>query len=76
MIVPKIVQMIILSLILQNIIDNKEILKKLQIGLIAAFYDRGKQKLLYDMVNTNDLNTFNKNVLDNKEKLFTLTQNK
>lgn len=74
MIVPKNVQMIILSMILQDVIENKEILKSIQVGLIAAFYDRGKQKLLYDMVNTNDLETFNKNVLANKEQLFKLAQ--
>jgi len=72
MVVPKIVQMIILSMILENIIENKEILKKIQTGLIAAFYDRGKQKLLYDIVNTNDLKTFNENVLASKDKLFIL----
>jgi F-type H+-transporting ATPase subunit alpha len=74
MVVPKIVQMIILSMILENIIENKEILKKIQTGLIAAFYDRGKQKLLYDIVNTKDLKIFNENVLANKDKLFALAE--
>jgi len=74
MIVPKIVQMIILSMILQNIIENKEILKTIQTGLIAAFYDRGKQKILYDIANANDLETFNNNVLVGKDKLFELTK--
>jgi F-type H+/Na+-transporting ATPase subunit alpha len=76
MIVPKIVQMIILSMILQDIVENKEILKKIQTGLITAFYDRGKQKLLYDIVNTNDLKIFNENVSANKDKLFLLADAK
>ncbi len=76
MVVPKIVQMIILSMILQNIVTDKDVLKTIQTGLIAAFYDRGKQKLLYDIVNTNDLKIFNQNVLNNKDKLFDLAKTK
>ena len=74
MIVPKIVQMIILSMILQSVVEDKDALKTIQTGLIASFYNRGKQKLLYDMVNTNDLDTFNENVLTNKDKLITLAK--
>jgi F-type H+/Na+-transporting ATPase subunit alpha len=70
--VPKIVQMIVLSMILQNIVESKESLTKILPALISAFYDRGKQKILYDIVDTKDLKTFNQNVLNNKERLFAL----
>jgi F-type H+-transporting ATPase subunit alpha len=72
--VPKNVQMIIISMILQNLIGNKDVLKRLLEGLITASYDRGKQKLLYEIVNTNDLDAFNQNVVANKTGLFALAQ--
>lgn len=67
--IPKIVQIIIISMVLQNIIENKEDLEKIKKNLSAAFYDRGKQKLLYTIVNTNDLKVFAVNVMTNKQKL-------
>lgn len=67
--VPKIVQLIIISLILQDVLQSKEDLEKVKRGLIAAYYDRGRQKLLYDIVNTNDLKTFENNVMLNRASL-------
>ncbi len=72
--VPKKVQLIILSMILQNIIENKEMLDKVKQGLINAYYEHANQKLLYEIADTKDLKTFNENVINNKEKLLALAQ--
>jgi F-type H+-transporting ATPase subunit alpha len=72
--VPKPVQLILLSLILQDYIQDKENLEKIKNGLINAYYEHGKQKLLYEITNTNDLKTFNENVKNNKDNLLALGQ--
>lgn len=72
--IPVIVQLVILSMILQDMIESKEVLEKIKKGLIAAFYDRGKQKLLYEITNTNDYKVFNQNVVDNKDKLLAMAE--
>jgi F-type H+/Na+-transporting ATPase subunit alpha len=71
-IVPNAVQLIILSMILQGLIDSKEVLDKVKKGLINAYYDRGKQKILYQLTSTNDYKIFNDNILNNKDMLFKL----
>jgi F-type H+-transporting ATPase subunit alpha len=68
-IIPTTVQLIIISMILQGIIETKEILDEVKKGLIDAYYHRGKQKLLYGITNTDDLNLFNENVMKNKDSL-------
>jgi F0F1-type ATP synthase alpha subunit len=71
--VPKPVQMILLSMILQNLILDKNELTKIKTGLIAAYYDRGKQKILYEVVDdTKNIEAFNENVLKNKDHLIAL----
>lgn len=70
--VPVPVQLIIISMILQNIIENKESLDKIKKSLLTAFYDRGGQKLLFEITKTDDLKTFNENVIKNKEALLGL----
>ncbi len=74
--VPISVQLILLSMILQNLIENKEVLEKVKIGLIRAFTfpHYGGQKLLFEIKNTQDIKTFNENVLKYKDKLLTLGQ--
>ncbi|MDO8270037.1 MAG: F0F1 ATP synthase subunit alpha [Candidatus Levybacteria bacterium] len=67
--VPHKVQLIIISLILQDQIKTKEDLEKIKKGLIAAYYDRGKQKLLYDVTTAKDFKSFNTEVLTNKDAL-------
>lgn len=71
--VPRIVQLVVISLILQNLIDKVEDLEDVKRGLITAFYDRGKQKILYDVTATNDLKEFNKKVMDNKDTLLSMS---
>jgi hypothetical protein len=74
--VPKPVQMIILSMILQNlIIASKDGLLQVKNGLTTAYYDRGKQKILYEIVDdAKDVKTFNDNVLRNKDHLMALAK--
>ncbi|HVZ11498.1 MAG TPA: F0F1 ATP synthase subunit alpha [Patescibacteria group bacterium] len=67
--IPKNVQLIIISMIMQNIIENKESLDKIMKGLINAFYDRGKQKILYEVVDAPDMKKFNENIMNNKQNL-------
>lgn len=74
--VPFVVQLILLSLILQNCIENKEHLEKVKNGLIEAFIfpHYGGQRLFFDIKNTSDIKTFNENVLKHKDKLLTIGQ--
>jgi F-type H+-transporting ATPase subunit alpha len=74
--VPVPVQLIILSLILQNVIQNKDMLEKTKKGLINAFmYPHfGGQKLFFEIKNTNDLKVFNENVIKHKDILLTIGQ--
>lgn len=74
--VPFVVQLILLSLILQDCIDTKETLEKVKNGLIKAyiFPHYGGQRLYYEIKNTNDIKVFNENVMKNKDKLLKLGQ--
>ncbi len=74
--VPFSVQLILLSMILQDCIPNKEALEKVRNGLINAytFPHYGGQRLIFDIKNTKEIKEFNENVLKNKEKLLTLGQ--
>ncbi|HSW88923.1 MAG TPA: hypothetical protein VLG12_07205 [Candidatus Saccharimonadales bacterium] len=67
--VPITVQIIILSMILQDFIADKEMLNKVKDQLIAAFNDSEQQKFLNEIINTSDVKVFNDNVLKNKERL-------
>lgn len=74
--VPFVVQLILLSLILQDCIENKEHLEKVKNGLIKAFIfpHYGGQRLFFDIKNTSEIKTFNENVLKHKDKLLTIGQ--
>ena len=74
--IPTSVQLILLSMILQDLIVNKEALEKVKNGLINAytFPHHCGQRLLFDIKNTNDIKQFNENVLKNKDILLTIGQ--
>lgn len=74
--IPTVVQLILLSMIMQDIIPTKEILEKVKHGLIAAFtYPHLKgQRLLFDIKNTNDIKSFNENVMKHKDVLLIIGQ--
>ena len=72
--VPRRVQLVIIAMILEGIIDTKERLEQARTGLIDAYYDRARQKLLYELTASHDLKTFNENILKNKDNLIKLAQ--
>jgi F-type H+/Na+-transporting ATPase subunit alpha len=67
--VPIPVQMIILSMILQDIVEDKEVLEKIKKGLIAAYSNSEAKKFLDEIINTKELKIFYENVMKNKDKL-------
>ena len=71
-IIPTNVQLVLISMILQGMIESKEMLEEVKKKLVDAFYDRGKQKILYEIVNTNDIKEFSDNVVKNKDALLTI----
>lgn len=71
-IVPHKVQLVIVSMILQDMLQSKEDLVKAKKALIACYYDRGKQKMIYDLTEAKEIKTFNDTVLSNKQQLMSL----
>jgi F-type H+/Na+-transporting ATPase subunit alpha len=72
--VPTVVQLIILSMILQGIIEGKDAMEEIKWHLVDAYYNRGKQKALHEIANTNDMKIFNENVMKNKELLINVSK--
>lgn len=74
--VPTSVQLILLSMILQDLIANKDMLEKVKNGLIKAFMfpHFGAQRLLFEIKDTQDLKVFGENVLKHKDTLLTVGQ--
>lgn len=74
--VPTSVQLILLSMILQDLIANKDMLEKVKNGLINAymFPHHGAQRLLFEIKNTQDIKIFAENVLKHKDILLTVGQ--
>jgi F-type H+-transporting ATPase subunit alpha len=72
--IPLTVQLVILSMILQNIIDTKEALDKAKKGLISAFLNEQSKKYFTELVVADNLKTFNEKVLKEKDKLLTFMQ--
>jgi len=70
--IPLTIQLIILSMILQNIIDSKEALDKVKAGLLKAFYTEQPQQYLMELAVADDLKTFNQKILQDKDKLLQL----
>jgi F0F1-type ATP synthase alpha subunit len=70
--IPLTIQLIILSMILQNIIDSKEVLDKAKTGLLNAFYTEQPQQYLMELAVADDLKTFNQKILQEKDKLLQL----
>lgn len=67
--VPKPVQLVMASLIIQDLLETKEILDKVKTGLINSYYNRATQKMLYDITNTHDLAAFHASIKKNKDAL-------
>lgn len=72
MTVPTAVQLIMVSLIMQDIVDSKDIMENYRVKLIEAYHNPEKQKLLDDVINVPDAKSFNENVMKNKEAILAL----
>jgi len=71
--VPQKVQLIIIALILQDLIQDKENLEKIKVSLIAAYYDRAQQKLLYDVTIAKEWDDFKADIMKNRDALLALS---
>jgi len=69
MTVPSVVQMIMLSMILQDLIDSKEKMEKVRTKLTEAYTHPEIQKWLIEMTKTSDFKVFNENIMKNKDNL-------
>jgi F0F1-type ATP synthase alpha subunit len=69
MTIPLNVQLIIISLIWQAAIIDKEMLTKVKTGLIAAHTKPEEQKYFADLTGTPDMKSFNEKVINDKDKL-------
>lgn len=65
--VPKKVQLVIISMVLQDIIGDRDMLDKAKTKLIDAYFSPATQELFNTVTKTNDLKTFHQNVLNNKD---------
>jgi F-type H+-transporting ATPase subunit alpha len=74
--VPSVVQIIILSMILQNLVADNDVVDTLRTGLIDAYYHRETKDSLMQMVKTDDLKVFNENVMNNKDQLLSFATKK
>ena len=74
--VPLTVQLVILSMILQDLFPNKETMDRVKKGLTDAYYffHLGGQRILFEITTTDDLKTLHDNVLKHKDKLMVLGQ--
>lgn len=74
--VPLTVQLIIIAMVFNKLILDKDTLKASKVGLIKANSDPSQQKTLEAMINTHDLDVFNDNVLKSKDYLLGLIEKK
>jgi len=72
MTIPSDVQLIILSMILQDMIESTEVLDTVKKGLTKAYFLREPQAILKQISNTNDIKVFNENVSKFKPQLLKL----
>jgi F-type H+/Na+-transporting ATPase subunit alpha len=72
--IPKTIQLIILSLIMQDAIANKEMLEKVKKGLMNAFFHEEPKKWLMELAVAENLKIFTENITKNKDKLLLVGQ--
>ena len=65
--VPHKVQLVIVSLILNDIIQKKEDLESIKKGLVAAYYDPEKKKLITEITSVKELDELHEHVIKNKD---------
>jgi F-type H+/Na+-transporting ATPase subunit alpha len=69
--VPLTTQLIIISMIMSDMIQDKDMLEKVKLGLITASGTDDGQKQFSALVNTNDIKVFKENVVKAKDHLMT-----
>ncbi len=74
--IPAIVQIVILSMILQGLIYNKEMMEKVRVKLTEAYFRRESRELLENLTKTADVKVFNENVMKNKDAIMALVEPK
>jgi F-type H+/Na+-transporting ATPase subunit alpha len=72
--IPKYLQMVLLTMILQDLIENKEILDKAKKAMTEAYREPEYKNLIDTLVNTKDLKEFQQNVINNKDKLLAVVK--
>lgn len=72
-IVPPKIQLIVLSMILQGLIQTKDLLEAAKKNLTKAIADPDTQTFFDDLIKAKDLKTLNANILANKDKLTALS---
>lgn len=70
--IPRVVQLIITTLILQDCILNKEDLEKIKNGLIAAHADQNKKKFLEEVTVAKEYDKFKEDIVKNKDALLAM----
>jgi F-type H+/Na+-transporting ATPase subunit alpha len=70
--VPVIVQIIILSMIMQGVIYNKEMMETTRIKLSEAYNHRESKDQLLEFTKTNDIKVFHENVIKNKDAILAM----
>lgn len=73
--IPSPIQQVILSLIIQDLIESKETMELVKKGLIRAYDEPKFREWMDEIVKTNDLKIFNQNVKNNKDQLLTYAKN-
>jgi F-type H+/Na+-transporting ATPase subunit alpha len=72
--IPITVQIVITSMIIQDLIDTKEKLERAREKLTEAYLHIGAQRLLFSIAETKELKDFNENVIKNKDQLLAICQ--
>ena len=72
--IPAKVQMVILSLILQDVVTNKKVMETLRVNMTEKYADTTFQNLINGLLKTNDVKVFNANVLQHKDEFMKLAE--
>jgi F-type H+-transporting ATPase subunit alpha len=72
--VPLVVQIVIISMIMQGIIYNKDMMEKIRTKLSAVSAKPEVDKVLQELTKTSEAKVFNENVLKNKDTLLAFAE--
>ena len=72
--IPNVVQLVLMSMILQDLIDNKQMMDQTKKGMIKACAEPETKKFFDSLMKTNDLKGFNQNILNSKDQLIAFSK--